>query len=1125
MSSQFLGRDEFLGVGIFQALANRELEPSEVARLRHIGQIEEARSFIRYAEFHRGAELLEDVVTAAPDDEPSAGSLVAIAHSVFGQGLESWGDPEQAAREFELALEIFRVAHPDFATDPSIWTRVGSRTVCDMAMALSGTGEHELAERLIRESRQYGPATPEATRRLATYAARSGQVAEAIALVDEALTVLPADPECWYALATARSTALAAPGGAALTADQAGKGGVVAAYEQAARGSLARLAYAQSLEALVALRELEPTRLDVAVALAEVLRRTDAAERALVVAEEAVALAPDSAAARMARALALWEVDRPEDAARDAQRAAELDADYGGARALLSMLAANQGDLGSAETLARASLVIAPLNRPALVVLARVLSATGRLDEAEAVVADGLSRWPQDGFLLLARSEIAVDRNDAGAVIETLEQLKDLEGLADESVALLARAYLQLDRYDEAITLLTDARSVWPDADEFRHLYAAAQVWSALVSDEDDDAALQASVEAGAQVDPDSPDVVYGRAQLMLKEISEESLESALRLLESSVKAHPDHLSSIQSIILILRELGRPAEALDWMDRATDAGIDRGQRAVLTAECLRDLGRDDEALATVTGVVAAEGNVGVELLQLRAELLGNALRWKETIKDRQELVRRDDSADRHFELAEAYRMAGLAKRAREEAARALERDPHHLGARATRAALLTDEGNAKEARDVFLEILEEAPDNEFALRYAIQLALTIEEATAFADRLEAVTGQLDARTELAYAHLRLGSPGPALELLEALLADHPDMLALLIGASYAAAALSRYDTSAAYARAAVEQVPDNARALQALGDAELAAGNVKEALAHLSDAYAIDRDDVDLAARYADALVANDDPKGSLDVLDDAIHRRPKSAVAWRSLGGALSQLGYYEEAIDCLSRAMELGDVDAWTRGVMGWSRLHADPAHPEVALDVLMEAIDQVKPDLWLLKDVANAKHALAPGSGDDEYERVIDEVKRRGRGDPQLSSLAGWANFRLRRLPQAGRLMLGASTGPRSAVSARFDLGLVGLCAGRLDQAQRHYESALEIQRDQHRLRWRGPLRVALVDLDLACVDWPEISDATATHAIRQLLSERLAEVPDLPPLRSLTLVQSAADHRAVAAVHPG
>jgi tetratricopeptide (TPR) repeat protein len=1117
MTDDALTTDASLARRIFGLLTQAQGGDREVAHLRRVGQVEEARSCIRYGDFPHGAGLLDEVVAGTPESPDAAEQdLIAVAHSVFGQGLESAGDEDGAEKHFRTALDLFSEAHPDFAGDDTFSAGVGSRVVCDIAMALSGTGEHVRAERLIRESRSQGPVTPEATRRLATYAARAGELDHAALLVEEALTVLPTDPECWYTLATVRRASSggggeAAPGGGLLHGDGregAAAEGLVAAYECAARGCLDRGAHEQALDALNALRTLRPDRSDVAVALTESLRRLGRLEEALDEADRGVDLAPESVEARMARALVLMDLERLGEAADEAAFAAERDSAYAAPRAALALCAMQVDDLANAEKWSRESLDLEPGNRPALVTLAWVLATMSpeRAAEADELLDDALARWPDDGRLLFLRCKVAVDRDDAGTVVSTLESLMQAEGLDAERAALLVRAYLVLDRVDDALVLLGELVPFWPEDEQIRTLYARARVRAALASD--DDAALGTALEEAAAVAQDSPDVAYGRATLLIREGTAESLAAARRELETSLAEHAEHVDSLLLLVSVLRGLEQPQEALRWVDRAAEAGLGRIEHAVLTAECLRDLDRSDDAIATLTGLPAEEDDAGRALLDLRAELLGGAGRWAEAVHDRRTLVERDPtSARRYFDLADAYRLAGATEQAWEAIGRSLELDPDDLSARATWAALLSDQGNVTEARKVIDAILREDPDYSFALRLAIQLAASEEEVTAHADRLARLTGARDADTERAYASLRLGRPARALELIEGHLRERPDDLALLLCAAYASSALSRHDDATRFARRALQLDPDSARTLRALGDVELAAGNVSESLTTLAEAHLVASDDVDVAARYADALASNDEPLTALHVLDDTTARHPSSAFAWRSLAGTLVTLGYYEEAVSCLDRARQLGDADAWTWSALGWCRLHLDPVEAQEALAAFEQAARLTEPDPWLIKDIANAKHALEPGSGDEGYERLIDQVARMGGSDPLLNSLCGWAHFRLRRLARAGRLLLGASTLPRSAVFSRFDLGLVGLCAGRHDQAQRHYESALEILREQDPLRWSGPLRVALVDLEAACVDWPEIADTKETHAVRDHLTQQLAAAPGLPPLRAL------------------
>ncbi|HTV95797.1 MAG TPA: winged helix-turn-helix domain-containing protein [Steroidobacteraceae bacterium] len=140
-------------------------------------------------------------------------------------------------------------------------------------------------------------------------------------------------------------------------------------------------------------------------------------------ADKALALAPDLAAAHLARAWWLLVADfDPRAAQAESRRALELAPDYGRAKLYLADELAGSGQLSEAIELARQALATDPLHANWYDALASYFLGLGRLDEAEAAVRKAIELQPNAGEYHVTLAKIAIQRGDAEAALSAAQQ-------------------------------------------------------------------------------------------------------------------------------------------------------------------------------------------------------------------------------------------------------------------------------------------------------------------------------------------------------------------------------------------------------------------------------------------------------------------------------------------------------------------------------------------------------------------------------------------------------------------------------------------------------------------------------------------------------------------------------
>jgi TolB-like protein/Tfp pilus assembly protein PilF len=140
-------------------------------------------------------------------------------------------------------------------------------------------------------------------------------------------------------------------------------------------------------------------------------------------ADQALALAPDLAAAHLARAWLLLTADFDwREAQTEARRALELAPDYGRAKFYLADELATSGQLNQAVELARQALATDPLHANWYNGLGGYLLGLNRLDEAEAAVRKAIALQPQAEGYRVTLVQISIQHGDVQAARAAAQQ-------------------------------------------------------------------------------------------------------------------------------------------------------------------------------------------------------------------------------------------------------------------------------------------------------------------------------------------------------------------------------------------------------------------------------------------------------------------------------------------------------------------------------------------------------------------------------------------------------------------------------------------------------------------------------------------------------------------------------
>lgn len=314
---------------------------------------------------------------------------------------------------------------------------------------------------------------------------------------------------------------------------------------------------------------LTPDSAEAHVALSIAQRNMYNGAAALQAAQQAAKIDPDSAAvqAELARA---YLVDRQYDAALSAaQRALELQDDLPDVYDALATYYWWTGDAARAEAALQQAAALQPDFVVWRVDLANLWASLGRFDQAQAALDEALAMAPDSIGTLLSQANLAMSRGDYAAAEATIDQLIALAPDAPQPFAARGRLFNTQGETDEA-------RTYYRQALEKHENYPTAieQIGWTYVDDGECDLAVRQFQTLMADR-PRSPDGLVGMGYARL---CDGDPVKALEYLRKAVKLDPNDASAYAGLATAYIEQERWDEARLAVIQALQAGIDDAPR-------------------------------------------------------------------------------------------------------------------------------------------------------------------------------------------------------------------------------------------------------------------------------------------------------------------------------------------------------------------------------------------------------------------------------------------------------------------------------------------------------------------------------------------------------------------
>ncbi len=1062
---------------------------------------------------------------------PRKAMLHAVILSLRGQSMRARRSPNRANELFQQSVRAFEAVDDDILTP---------RDHGDYGIALAAVGSRKLARTHLDIAVGVDGAPPDYARELASVLLQLNKHQKAEQLIEEALLALPADPQLHLLRAEVQrarrdpvaSHSFEQAGQLLLNVGQAAE--ALDAFEQAELlQPNSNDVIALRAEALRLLKRNEEAldAFDRALAAddsawlrirrAATLAALGDKDRGLADLDRAIELAPKD----IDVLLLAGEIQRNEGNAEAAEQLAlsALAIDPGNWRAIVlgAQAKSDSGDLPGALELVRsardkdrrqpvllrlhARLALAAGYRQEAAEMferlqshagadatdvfqyASVLADDGRVNEALAVIANGIDSWPDDLNLRMLEVEVRLAQGDHEA---GLSQARAIIGLHPEhpgghllyAVALMAQPPPLAERTTHD-ALAAAARSAELAERWAEPWWIRAQIlwWT--------------GDQGGAKMALDqvfSRDAGHRQARRLAVEmhLSAGELDRAEQFARVLVSQAPEDADSLMLLAKVLSARRRYNEALSLLMNPavemTGRPADRAERLLLRA-------RLRTAIHEYTNA-AQDLAVAAELAPRRVDV------WTQR--------------------ATVARLLGDGDAAMTYAERALGLDPDDLEARIELVAVHLMRRETDKAESIIGQLLRRWPGD-------VRVSLL---------RIQSIADRQPQRARTALA--RLGQAHPDDQAVASAIAQFETDRGEYQAALDALARVPDLDTDAEMlalraetlrlqgqpARAirdatrCLELAPEHSGGLATLGLALMDSGEVDRAVVVFERATAAHPGDSLAKTRLGRAYAVVDRFSEALHLLDEAAVAVPTNSWVTSCLADALSKVGLFGQAATLYQRVCDGPKADAAAWNGLGWSLEHLFPLAREAAEHAFQKAFELDTDDLWIRQNLADIYYLRGKRARARElYTGVVEAALARRTDHTDYLSLAAWCSFRLGDLEAAARRLYEATSTQERTSGDHFDLAMVHLCAGRIRRGVSLYENIIPLT-NRHPQRRRGLLAVALADLRQAQLDFPDLSGEAEMKRVLDLLTDALASVPAPPPIRALAEAAAPMTHGA-------
>ncbi len=580
-----------------------------------------------------------------------------------------------------------------------------------------------------------------------------------------------------------------------------------------------------------------------------------------------------------------------------------------------------------------------------------------------------------------------------GAAAKLLAQIYFTEGDAGHAISILEN-YLKTQPTDaQALTVLASAHMA-----QGHHAKATSLMQEALRSQ-------------------DTPAL---RAMLGLSLLGSDQAGDAMSQLEAAYKKDPQQIQAGAALVGLYLRTGQTAKAISTAESLTSRQASNAGFFNLLGMAYAAAGNTTPARAAFER--AAKLDVTLVPAKLNLAKLDIATKSYDTAAQRLTALLKTDerNTDALFEMANLSLQRGQP----EEAQRWLEKADDFEGGQKLRAGLaLVDlhlrNRHPSQALDVAKRLSAKASDNPVVLMAYSKAQLAAGDAAAARATLNGAARfanfNAPAQLEIATLQLAANNPTGAEYSLEKALSGEPDYLPAMALMSELELRQGNPAKAERRARLIIEKHPKRAIGQSLLGDIALARNQGPVALDAYRRAHQIEPS-TDTLLRLARTLLAQDNAKPALQIIEQWIKLHPDDILARRALADAYARTGNFPSA---------------------------------RAAYETLLKAAPD---DADVMNNLANVLLRL----DDAGAVKMAEQARAKEPNNPDIIDTLGWAHFKNGNTDRALSLLRDARLRNPGSPDIRYHLAAVLAKTGRKAEAREELETALKSGRDFEQAR---------------------------------------------------------------------